>query len=203
MMTDALLNNKFPVFVAEFAVGIDLAFVQIADHIPVQTGLVYTARFRKRHAQGHVHSPSDLLIKENFFGETFDPIVQTKSDFAQETCSLIHIEHSIQEVKATGSGRLDYLPIAEGQTHVFDFVAIVDSRKAETYSSVYGILDRTREDFSIGEVGITSATDPLTPTDAIGNIGIWCDDVKLIVLAEIISNILLLLPNFLPGGGRV
>jgi hypothetical protein len=36
-------DDKLARFVAEAAIGVDLAFAQVADHVPVQTGLVYAA----------------------------------------------------------------------------------------------------------------------------------------------------------------
>lgn len=47
MFTQTLnLNDELASFVAELPISVDFAFAQVTDHIPMQTRLVDTARFR-------------------------------------------------------------------------------------------------------------------------------------------------------------
>src|SRR5260221_7791851 len=90
------LYDKLAHFVAELPIGVDFAFAQITDHIPVQTRLVDTARFGQRGPNGHMHGAPDLLIKERIFGEWLDVVVQAKDNITKVTRSGMGIKHGVK-----------------------------------------------------------------------------------------------------------
>src|SRR5690606_22943905 len=80
--------NEAAVAVEDLTVGLDraaravLARAQVADHVPVEPGLVGVAGFRITSPHGRVERPTDLLIKERVTREVGDAVVSANGDLA-------------------------------------------------------------------------------------------------------------------------
>src|SRR5690606_29837495 len=65
LKTREAITGEHAILVELLAVDFNVAAVsQVADHVPVQAGLVVVAGFRVTRAQGEVDRPADLFVEE-------------------------------------------------------------------------------------------------------------------------------------------
>src|SRR6187431_2231253 len=90
----------------ELAVGVDLTIrAEVADHVPVQTGVVPAAELLEARAQCEVHRAADLLVEEDVACEAVDLVVQPERGFAEDARPFVHVEEGLKErVPVAGFG---------------------------------------------------------------------------------------------------
>src|SRR5690554_2118466 len=97
------LEKKPPFPVDQPAVAVDLPTLpQVAEHVPVDAGLVGTARLGVPGAHGQVDGSADLLVEEHLPGEAPDLEIGADADLAQEASAFVRIQQRVEQVLAPG-----------------------------------------------------------------------------------------------------
>lgn len=82
------------VFADELAVDGDLAaLAEVADHVPMQAGLVRRAGFGVGGADGRVEGAADLLVEQRVLGILGDRVIASKGQLAKDAGAGVLVEH--------------------------------------------------------------------------------------------------------------
>src|SRR6478735_1580200 len=90
----------------------------VADHVPVDGGLVGAAGVGVAGAEGHVDGAPDFLVKQDLLGELGDAEVGAEGEFAETASAQVAIEHRQQVVLILGGGCVDDQPILKAKADV-------------------------------------------------------------------------------------
>ena len=87
------VDGEGTVFVNKLIVGIELsAFSHVADHIPVDLGLIGATTFGIGHAYGHVNGALDFLVKEGVARKAGNARVGSNGKFSEDPCAFVSVE---------------------------------------------------------------------------------------------------------------
>src|SRR5438034_6994584 len=146
----------------ELAVGVDLPIrAEVADHVPVQTGLVPAAELLEARAECEVHRAADLLVEEDVAREAVDLVVQPERSLTKNARPRVHVDERLEErVPVAGFG-VDDPTTLEAQPNVLDAAPLEDRRKREA-NVAFGLrFDRARKDLPIGHVQLAVGGEPI------------------------------------------
>src|SRR5438093_7838000 len=151
----------------ELAVGIDLPIrAEVADHVPVQTGLVPAAELLEAGAEREVHRAADLLVEQDVTREAVDLVVQAEGDLAEDARPRVHVEERLQELVPLARIGADDATTLEAQANVLHPAPLEDGREREANFAFGFGLDGARDDLSVGHVQLAVRCEPLAARDA-------------------------------------
>src|SRR5258705_1573120 len=92
----------------ELAVGVDLPIrAEVADHVPVQTGLVLAAQLLEARAECEMHGAAYLLVEEDVARETVDLVIKPEGRLAEDARARVHLEQRLEERVPASGFRVD------------------------------------------------------------------------------------------------
>ncbi len=198
-------TQEFAVFADFLAVDFDVTpLPEVADHIPVEAGLVGVSGFGVAGAEGEVDGAADFFVEEGVFGEAGDGVVGADGAFAEEAGAGVHVEHGEEEFLVFGGGGIRHFAVFENESDALHFAGVVDGGEGEADGSVDGVEDGAGEDFAIREIFVAVAVDPGVAGDGHADVGaIGSDDVVIGFAVEQVGELLLADGDALPGGDGV
>src|SRR5262245_11734303 len=102
------LDDELPVALQCLSVHLDLPTLpQVADHVPVDGGLVEAARLGIRAADGEVDGATDLLVEQDLPGAVGDAVVGPDPELAEAARAIVGVEHLDEELLALLGARVD------------------------------------------------------------------------------------------------
>src|SRR5690606_23691042 len=123
---------------------------EVADHVPVDRGLVDAAGLGVGLAHGEVDGAADLLVEEDLAGPVGDAEVGADPELAEAAGALVGVEHLDQELLAALGGRVDDLAALEAEADARDLAAGVGRRQVEGDLALRGVLERAGEELAVG-----------------------------------------------------
>src|SRR6266540_3592681 len=164
----------------ELAVGVDLPIrAEVADHVPVQTGLVPAAELLEARAECEVHGAADLLVEEDVARESVDLVVQTKRRLAEDARPRVHVEERLDERVSVAGFGVDDATALEAQPNVLHPTPLEDRRKREANLAFRLRLERAREDLAVGHVQLAVGGEPIATGDIDAQVCVRPDDPQL------------------------
>src|SRR5436305_13666253 len=136
----------------ELVVGEDLAVLaEVADHVPVQRGIVRATELLERGSEGDMHRPADLLVEKRVVGKPVDLVVQPERDLAEPSRALVQVEHRVEEVAAAAGLRVDDPALLEAQADAVDLAPLKQRGECER-DLAFGLpLEGARVDLAVGQ----------------------------------------------------
>lgn len=184
--TSQFFGNEKAVLPNELVVEVDLPttvlFTLITDDVPVNSTVVAIGSMVVAFARCDVEASADLLVEQRIADGLSDSPVDTEGKFTHVARTLVSVEDLLHGDRITAvTGGLDDLAILEDETHAAEaLTALGDGHGIVVDVTIDRITDRSRVDFTIGNVAQTGAGNCSDALDAESQIGIRTNDVHLI-----------------------
>src|SRR5215207_6055406 len=170
----------------ELAVGVNLTLpAEVADDVPVQSGLVLRPAVGEARAKRQVDGAADLLVEEDVPRPAVDLVVQPEGELAEDASAVVGVEQRAQVVRAAASVRVDHPPTLEAQTDVLNLTTVEDGGQGKADLPLGLRLDRAREDLAVRHVVGAVRRLPGPPGDPEPQVGVRPDDPDLARVREL------------------
>src|SRR6187431_146007 len=87
------LDDELAIFVQCFSIDRYCPLTHIGDHVPMDGGVVCSARVRVGLPKGAVDCTGDFLVEERIACDSCDSRVRANCEFPQLLRSCVHLEH--------------------------------------------------------------------------------------------------------------
>ena len=141
-------------------------FPQVANHIPVQAGIVEAAGFGVGGADSGVAGAADFFIEECVLGVLLDVEIGADGDFAQAAGTGVLIQHGDEEIQTFAGGGIHHFARLKGEGDIVAFAAVMDGGETVANGAFSGVFDGAGENLTIGEIFFTIAIDPAAALNA-------------------------------------